>query len=68
MATAQASLSTDNANSAATSAVQLAAALATFNAQWLGPHAADPTLDNNGNALQVGAEYLNTTLVPPQIR
>ncbi|MFP3556433.1 hypothetical protein SB861_37820 [Paraburkholderia sp. SIMBA_049] len=68
VATAQASLSTDNANSAATSAVQLAAALATFNAQWLGPHASDPTLDNNGHALQVGAEYLNTTLVPPQIR
>lgn len=49
-------------------AATLQAAIATFNAQWLGPHTTDPATDNSGNPLQVGAEYLNTTDNPPTIR
>lgn len=33
----------------------------TFDDRWLGAKASNPTLDNDGNALQVGAAYWNTT-------
>lgn len=67
-ATAQAVIATAQATSAASSATALTTGLASFNKQWLGPHASDPTLDNQGNALQIGAAYENTTAVPPKIR
>jgi hypothetical protein len=34
----------------------------------LGAKAGDPTTDNDGNVLQVGAVYYNTTLVPSQLK
>jgi hypothetical protein len=39
-----------------------------LNEKYLGAKASDPTLDNNGNALQAGAIYLNTTLQPNQLK
>lgn len=48
------------ANSAA-SAASAAAALDNFGDRYLGEKTADPTLDNNGNPLVVGALYFNTT-------
>jgi|GEM_PF-3466329 len=33
----------------------------TFDDRWLGAKASNPTLDNDGNALQVGAAYWSTT-------
>jgi hypothetical protein len=38
----------------------LAAATA-YNQLWLGAHASDPLLDNQGNALTPGASYVNTS-------
>lgn len=35
-------------------------ALSALEALWLGPKSADPTLDNQGNTLLVGAVYFNT--------
>jgi hypothetical protein len=67
-ATTQAGISTTNATAAATSAAQLAAALLSFNKLWLGPHASDPTLDNNGQPLVEGAQYENTSTTPAKIR
>lgn len=57
-----------SATSASTAAAQLAAALLTFNKLWLGPHTSDPTTDNNGEALQEGAMYENTSTTPAKIR
>lgn len=37
------------------------AALAAFRSKYLGSFATDPTLDGNGNALAIGAEYFNST-------
>lgn len=34
-----------------------------FETQYLGPHASAPTLDNEGNPLEVGALYWDTTLM-----
>ncbi len=61
IATAQAGTATTQAAAAAGSAASLTAALQQFNALYLGKKAADPTVDNNGAALVVGAEYFNTT-------
>jgi len=38
------------------------AALDAFDDTYLGAKASDPTLDNDGNALIVGAQYFNTTI------
>jgi len=62
------SAAASSASSAAANATSVAAALASMNAIWLGAKTADPTLDNNGNSLTIGAEYLNTTRNPPTIR
>lgn len=51
------------ANSAANAAASAAAAAATldnFDDRYLGQKTADPTLDNDGNPLQIGALYYNT--------
>ena len=42
--------------------------LNTFGRYWLGEHKSDPTADNQGNALIVGASYLNTSNSPPIVR
>ncbi|MDN8037472.1 hypothetical protein [Burkholderia vietnamiensis] len=57
-----------SASSAASNASSVAAVLASMNSVWLGAHASDPTVDNNGNALAVGAEYLKTSVSPPTVR
>ncbi len=51
-----------NAKTAAESARDATlAALDSFDDRYLGQKASDPTLDNDGNALAVGALYFNTT-------
>ena len=53
------------ANSAVNAAASAAAAAATldnFDDRYLGQKTADPTLDNDGNALQIGALYYNTAV------
>lgn len=56
-ATAAASSATD----AATAQAAAEAALDAFDDKYLGSKTADPTLDNDGNALVDGALYFNTT-------
>lgn len=48
-----------SATSAANSAAAAAASLDNFDDRYLGPKDADPTLDNDGNALLTGALYYN---------
>lgn len=48
------------AASAAQSATNAAASFDAFDDRYLGSKASDPTTDNDGNALQVGALYWNT--------
>ena len=48
--------------SAAASAAAAAASYDAFDDRWLGAKAAAPTVDNDGNTLQVGAVYFSTTL------
>lgn len=50
-----------SANAAAISATGADNTLREFETKWLGPKAADPTLDNEGNPLIIGAAYWNTT-------
>jgi len=50
-----------SATSAAASAASAAALLDNFDDRYLGPKASAPTLDNDGNALVVGALYFDTT-------
>lgn len=50
-----------SAVSAASSAASAAALLDNFDDRYLGAKTADPALDNDGNALVVGALYFNTT-------
>jgi hypothetical protein len=57
-----------SAASAAQVASSLSAGLAAFNRYYLGEHAADPTIDNQGGALVEGATYFNTTLNPKRTR
>lgn len=59
-ATTKANEAAASAVSAANSAASAALALDNFDDRYLGPKAADPTLDNDGNALQEGALYSNT--------
>lgn len=49
------------AASAASDAISAAASYDSFDDRYLGAKAADPTLDNDGDALLTGALYYNTT-------
>jgi hypothetical protein len=60
-ATSAASAST-SAASAATSATSAAASYDQFDDRYLGSKTTDPTLDNDGNALLVGALYFNSVV------
>lgn len=60
-ATTKASEAASSAAAAAASAAAAANVLDAFDDRYLGAKAADPTTDNDGNALQVGALYFNTT-------
>ena len=55
-----AAASSASASAAAASAVDADDTLKEFETIYLGEKAADPTLDNEGGALIVGAEYFNT--------
>ena len=50
-----------SAVSAAASAASAASLLDNFDDRYLGPKSADPSVDNDGNALVVGSLYFNTT-------
>lgn len=60
-ATTQATNAATSAVSAANSAAAAATALDNFDDRYLGQKAADPSVDNDGNALITGALYYNTT-------
>ena len=60
-ASTSASSALTSANSAATSASSAAASFDQFDDIYLGAKAVAPTVDNDGNALQTGALYWNTT-------
>jgi len=51
----------DDATNTAADVVTTANVLIDFESKYLGPYAADPTLDNEGEALGDGALYFNTT-------
>ena len=57
----QASAAAASAVSAANSAAAAATALDNFDDRYLGQKTADPTLDNDGNALVTGALYFNSS-------
>ncbi len=59
-ATSESNAST-SASNAATSATAAAASYDSFDDRYLGAKSSDPTLDNDGDALIVGATYFNTT-------
>ena len=59
-ATTQAGIATTQATNAATSATSAAAAYDSFDDRYLGVKTSDPTVDNDGNALLVGALYWNS--------
>jgi hypothetical protein len=71
-ATNAASSATESAASASAAAADAASTAAdklaietiydNFDDRYLGSKASDPTLDNDGNALQIGAMYFNTTV------
>lgn len=60
-ATTAASTATTQAGIATAAASNAESAWDAFDDRYLGAKAADPTLDNDGNALLVGALYWNTT-------
>lgn len=60
IATTQAGIATTQATSAAASATAAAASLDSFDDRYLGSKTADPTTDNDGNALVTGAQYFNS--------
>jgi hypothetical protein len=60
-ARASATQALDSANAAAASASAAAASFDAFDDRYLGAKPSDPVTDNDGNALQVGALYWNTT-------
>lgn len=61
VATTQATNAAASAVSAASSAAAAATALDNFDDRYLGSKTADPTLDNDSNALVTGALYFNST-------
>lgn len=60
-AATSASAAATSASNAATSEANAAASYDSFDDRYLGPKSANPTLDNDGNALLTGALYFNTT-------
>jgi len=60
-AATSATASANSATSAASSAASAAALLDNFDDRYLGAKSSDPALDNDGNALAIGALYFNTT-------
>jgi len=60
-AASSATASANSATSAAASAASAAALLDNFDDRYLGAKSSDPALDNDGNALAIGALYFNTT-------
>lgn len=60
-AAGSAAAASNSEQNAATSAQNAAIALDQFTDQYLGPKSSEPTLDNDGQALQDGALYWNTT-------
>ena len=60
-ASTQATASASSAVAAASSAASAAALLDNFDDRYLGPKSTDPSLDNDGNALVLGALYFNST-------
>ncbi|MEY4592700.1 MAG: hypothetical protein RIR18_1595 [Pseudomonadota bacterium] len=61
ISTQKAALATDKATAAQTALSSIAQLINLFGDRYLGPHAADPLKDNDGDPLQVGAVYINTT-------
>lgn len=60
-AASSASSAASSATAAASSAAATAALLDNFDDRYLGPKSSAPTVDNDGNALIVGALYFDTT-------
>lgn len=60
-ASASATQALNSANAAAASATAAANSFDAFDDRYLGAKAADPTTDNDGNALITGALYWNTS-------
>jgi hypothetical protein len=60
-AATSATASANSATSAASSAASAAALLDNFDDRYLGAKTADPSVDNDGNALVLGALYFNST-------
>lgn len=60
-ADASATLAANSAAAADISAISAAASFDDFDDRYLGAKASDPTLDNDGNPLIVGALYFNTS-------
>ena len=61
LATNQAVIAKEYAEQAANAATQANLTLDAFQDIYLGPFGSNPTTDNDGNALQVGALYFNTS-------
>lgn len=61
-AAASATAASTSASSAATSAASAATSYDQFDDRYLGSKTSDPTLDNDGNALLIGALYYNTVV------
>lgn len=55
------------ASSAAASAASAATLYDQIDDRFLGPKASDPTVDNDGNALLIGAQYFNTTVLETRV-
>jgi hypothetical protein len=62
IATTKAGEASSSASSAATAAANAAASYDSFDDRYLGAKASAPTLDNDGNTLQTGALYFNTSV------
>lgn len=63
-ASASAAAAVISASDAAASAASAASALDSFDDRYLGSKSSAPSVDNDGNALQVGALYYNNGTVP----
>jgi hypothetical protein len=63
-AAASASSAASSASDADSSAASIQAAFQTFNSLWLGRHSTRPTVDGNGDPLQAGAEYEDSSQDP----
>jgi hypothetical protein len=62
IATTQAGIATTQAGDALASANSAAASFDSFDDRYLGAKSSDPTVDNDGNALLVGALYFNSVV------